>query len=172
MVRLYEYVGPDSIAARVPSSPKGNPIESLKDALQWVRSHTVDKQAIATYVIDEAGTLLLADRSSEHAFCAGGRCVQAAGEMIFAPEGDILIVVSVTNQSTGYCPEPDSWFAVQSALERIGIPGPQGFEEAYVFRRCESCGSTNIVKNEIFRCSVCDGELPTRWNFGRGKRHA
>jgi hypothetical protein len=75
-------------------------------------------------------------------------------------------VTSVTNQSTGYCPEPDSWSAVARALDRIGVPHPGQFTSEFVFRRCPRCGERNIVREGDFICAICDAELPASWNFG------
>jgi hypothetical protein len=93
MTRLYHYVGPREILSRAGRSGK--------------RIHSGDLQNPAwfTFVVDEHGSLLIADRRSEHVACACGRPVLSAGEM-FVRGGE---VVEVSNQSTGYCPEPESW---------------------------------------------------------------
>jgi hypothetical protein len=70
----------------------------------------------------------------------------------------------VTNQSTGYCPEPDSWAAVEAALAGAGIAAPDGFSQAFDFRRCPRCGSITIVKDGIFECGECSTPLPEEWN--------
>ncbi|MBF0289995.1 MAG: hypothetical protein HQM14_19435, partial [SAR324 cluster bacterium] len=57
--------------------------------------------------------LLLAPQRSEHVACAAGRDVLSAGQMAFDPE--TVSLEEVTNQSTGYCPEPESWDAVAMA---------------------------------------------------------
>jgi hypothetical protein len=75
---------------------------------------------VATFVIDLNGDLLVADRRSEHVACAGGGPVLSAGEMFFLVEEDRVEVTDVSNQSTGYCPEPSSWPGVAAALDRIG----------------------------------------------------
>lgn len=90
----------------------------------------------------------------------------SAGEMFFLVEGTRIQVAEVSNQSTGFCPEPESWPAVAAALDRIGIAHPGGFTAAVVFRRCERCGERNIVKDGWFVCGVCGADLPERWNFG------
>jgi hypothetical protein len=90
--------------------------------------------------------------------------------MILAIREDSVVAHDISNQSTGYCPEPDSWQAVLSALKRAGIGAPAHLERAYIFRRCESCGSTNIIKEGVFRCAVCEAQLPHDWNFGRTRR--
>jgi hypothetical protein len=70
-----------------------------------------------------------------------------------------------TNQSTGYCPEPESWPVVAAALDRIGVPHPSRFTQEVVFRRCPACGERNVVKNGWYWCGLCDGEPPTTWDF-------
>ena len=94
----------------------------------------------------------------------------SAGEMTFAVDRRRRSVelVYVTNQSTGYCPEPESWPAVQTVLDAAGIPHPGEFSAQLVFRRCAKCGATNIVKDGWFRCAICGAELPGEWNYGEG----
>jgi hypothetical protein len=76
-----------------------------------------------------------------------------------------LDLAEATNQSTGFCPEPESWPAVAAALDRIGIPHPGRFTQEVVFRRCPACGQRNIVKEAWFACDVCGANLPLVWNF-------
>ena len=98
-----------------------------------------------TFVVALDGVLRLAPRRSEHVALAGGQDVLAAGEMAFAAAGAGWRVAAVTNQSTGYCPDPDCWPAVAAALDRAGIPHPGGFTDRVVFRRCPDCGERNLV---------------------------
>jgi hypothetical protein len=98
--------------------------------------------------------------------CAGGTPVLSAGEISFERGPAGWEVTSVTNQSTGYCPEPSSWSAVARALDRIGAPHPGRFTSEFVFRRCPQCGERNIVRDGDFTCAICDAELPASWNFG------
>ncbi len=67
--------------------------------------------------------------------------------------------------STGYCPEPESWPAVAAALDKAGIRHPNKFTRAFLFRRCENCKQTNIVKEDNFTCAVCGTELNKEWNL-------
>ena len=83
----------------------------------------------------------------------------------FAREGDRWTVTEVTNQSTGYCPDVDSWPAVAAALERAGLGHPGEFSTAFAFRRCPDCRERNLVKDDDFHCAVCGTELPRRWNI-------
>ncbi len=91
----------------------------------------------ATFIIEDAGWLHIADQRSEHVACAGGRPVRSAGEMTFTVRRGDVRVTWVTNQSTGYCPEPDSWPAVESALARAGI---EIFGISTEFAEEASCG--------------------------------
>ncbi len=120
-----------------------------------------DPDEASTYVIDLDGRLRLAPRRSEHVALAGGRDVLAAGEITIV-DGR---VTEVSNQSTGYCPDPDCWPAVARALDRLGLAHPGGFTTAIVFRSCPDCGERNIVRDGDFICALCDAELPQRWNF-------
>ncbi len=119
----------------------------------------------ATFVVDDQCMLLVADRRSEHVACAGGRPVLSAGEMFFRLANSGVEVVEVTNQSTGFCPEPESWPAAAFALERADLPHPAGFTQAFVFRRCPVCKERNVVKDGWFFCSLCGTDLPADWNF-------
>ncbi|WP_249998389.1 hypothetical protein [Actinoplanes sp. M2I2] len=118
-----------------------------------------------TFVVTVEGRLRLAPRRTEHVAVAGGRQVLAAGEMTFARDGSGWRVAGVTNQSTGYCPDPDCWPAVGRSLDRLGIAHPGDFTEKVVFRRCPSCGERNVVRDGDFLCALCDSELPADWNF-------
>jgi hypothetical protein len=110
----------------------------------------------------------LAPRRSEHVALAGSDVVLAAGEMTFVPAGAHWGVAEVTNQSTGFCPDPDSWPAVAAALGRIGLPHPGDFTDKVVFRLCPSCGERNIVRDDDFTCALCERVLPAHWNFAAG----
>jgi hypothetical protein len=165
--RRYKYVGPDEMRkspclASLPIRSKENLIEIL-EALDFSKSEA--SEGTFTFVIDGDGFLRLAHRRSEHVICAGGEEVLSAGEMTFGWNSKELVVESVSNQSTGYCPEPESWVAVQLALERLGVDPPKGFSPEFIFRRCPRCYQTNLVKDFHFYCGVCDAELPQSWNL-------
>lgn len=154
--RHYSYVG-----------HTGTRITSHGDLRAWLKRSRADADdrgvIIATFVIAVDGTLVIAHRHFEHVKCAGAAPVLSAGEMSFADGA----VVAVSNQSTGYCPEPESWPAVAEALDRAGIEHPGCFTTPILFRRCPNptCGQRNIVKDGDFRCGVCEAELPQTWNF-------
>lgn len=165
-MRLYRYVGPDRIADRAGRQLGGVPIHSSDDVLAWIRDTAQELSAgcvIATFVVDASGTLLLADRHSEHVACAGGQSVRSAGEITFAI-GRQVTVVGVSNQSTGYCPEPESWPAVAAALLRAGLPALEEFTMRCIFRRCSECANLTLVKDAVFECYVCGTDLPADYN--------
>ena len=93
----------------------------------------------------------------------------SAGEIWIREEKEgplaTVTVGEVTNQSTGYCPEPESWPALAAALEAAGVAHPGGFTTEFVFRLCPACGQRNIVKEGVFECGVCGGKLDAEWNF-------
>src|SRR5438045_827951 len=101
MTRLHHYVGPPVLQARVAGHSAGTPVKSVADLLVWVRGTgqrpSPDGLVAATFVIDAAGNLLLADRRSEHVACAGGGPVMSAGEMFFLVEGDRVEVAEASN---------------------------------------------------------------------------
>ena len=106
---------------------------------------------------------MIADRRSEHVACAGGGPVRSAGEMTFAVDSAIE-VTAASNQSTGFCPEPESWPAVAATLRAVGFAAPAAFDPACHFRRCPSCDGVTLVKNGVFECGLCGVPLPTEYN--------
>jgi hypothetical protein len=146
-MRRYRYVGPKDLLTLVTAS-RG-------DAIDATRTGTF------TFVVTNDGVLRVAPRHAEHVVCAGGDEVLSAGE-IRVERGR---VVSISNQSTGYCPEPESWPCVAAALDRAGIAHTGGFTDVMSFRKCVDCGQRNIVKDGDFACAVCGAPLPSRWNF-------
>jgi hypothetical protein len=167
--RLYHYVGPEDIRRRAAGAPTGVVITSAADFTSWVAETKQQPNptglVAVTFVVDEQGTLLVADRRSEHVACSAGRPVLAAGEMFLGRAGAGWHVAEVSNQSTGFCPEPESWSAVAAALGRAGLPDPGRFTLAVVFRRCPPCGQRNVVRDGWFACGVCGADLPADWNF-------
>lgn len=168
--RQYSYVGSRDILELLKRPAQRACIRQPDDVLHWIKTTNPtmqpDKTIVATFIIDTDGLLWVADRHSEHIICAAGGKVLSAGEMTFDVSDKQIEVIEVTNQSTGFCPEPESWYAVENALTQIGLPHPDGFTTEYIFRRCESCGTTNIVKDIWFECGVCQAELSQDWNYG------
>ncbi|WP_405766355.1 hypothetical protein OG539_13985 [Actinacidiphila glaucinigra] len=162
----FTYVGPDDIrAAVVRPGATGRAVRSPEGLREWLDgAGPADRGEPFTYVVDPAGTLLLAPRRSEHVACAEGGPVLAAGEITFAPREDGgWEVTEVSNQSTGYCPDPAaSWPALAEALDRAGLARPRWFTQAVVFRHCPRCGERNLVKDGDFTCALCESPLPPR----------
>src|SRR5437870_865826 len=110
--RLYSYVGPPELARRA-TGPGGRIISSADDLRRWLaETAQTGEEVIATFVVDAEGRLRIADRHSEHVACAGRQPVRAAGEITFAITHKHIHAVAVSNQSIGYCPEPESWPSV------------------------------------------------------------
>lgn len=168
-LKYYKYVGPPNIKQRALRDDEYLSICNKQDLL--IRLNEIgfvlrpNTFLTTTFVIDEFGLLKISDRHSEHVACASGRKVLSAGEMTFGYATRDCFIENITNQSTGYCPEPNSWPAVQSALDQIGITYPSHFDPAFCFRLCYNCKQTNLVKDNWFVCGVCNTELPKIWNF-------
>lgn len=163
--RAYRYVGPDDLRSSVRPDTEGRRIDTAAAFRTWAAERPAAEWAEPfTFVVDLAGTLLLAPRRSEHVACAGGAPVLSAGEIAFRCEGERWAVHEISNQSTGYCPDPASWPAVATALERARLDHPGRFTHEIVFRRCPACRERNIVREDDFVCVFCDAELPATWN--------
>jgi hypothetical protein len=167
--RQYRYVGPPEIQARSRRESHCIQVTNLADLLPWSLPflHRGRKSGAftATFIIDTEERLWVADRHSEHVACANSGDVLAAGEITFERESNDILVTEVTNQSTGYCPEPSCWTVVARVLDRLEIERPEEFTGTFEFRRCGQCGTTNIIKDEVYECSVCDAPLSPQWNF-------
>src|SRR5262249_47753158 len=132
----------------------------LSDLHGWARGR---RRIVATFIVDAAGDLWLSARQTEHVVCARGRAVLAAGEIALERGDSQIEVASISNQSTGYCPEPSCWDSVALALGRVGLVAPHDFSDRFEFRRCRSCGTINILKTGDPDCA-CGAELPSAWN--------
>ncbi|MBC6457601.1 hypothetical protein [Actinomadura sp. HBU206391] len=165
--RRYRYVGPAELSDEVRPGGEAVVIGCQADLDRWLkgRGGVQDLDEPFTFVVGLDGLLRLAPRRSEHVACAGGRDVLAAGEVRFAGTAGEWSVAQVSNQSTGYCPDPDCWPAVAGALERAGLPHPGDFTDKLLFRRCPGCGERNVVKDRYFFCDLCGAMLPEHWNF-------
>lgn len=165
MARHYDYIGPEEIREAVADAPAGAIIGSPQAVDAWVRAHGALARVTVTFVIDAQGQLRIADRRSEHIACAGGGPVRAAGELTLERDGaDGWAVEDISNQSTGFCPEPSSWPAVAQALDSAGLRHPGEFTRAFEFRRCEACGELALVKDDWFVCLACEADLPRAYN--------
>lgn len=147
-MRVYAYVGPGGVVIR-----------TLADLTPFAIGEPM------TFVVGTDGLLRLADRHSEHIACARGDEVLSAGEITIVRDRDRMRVSEISNQSTGYCPEPESYVAVARALDTLGVMHPGKFTFAAIFRRCPKCGERNLVKDDWYVCGMCETELPRDWNF-------
>ena len=167
--RKYRYVGPSWITQSanhdMPRFRIGCVSELAKCLARLSGPSHPRGSVTATYIIDPQAQLWIADRHSEHYDCAAGDDVLAAGEIVFHRLAGRIAIAEITNQSTGYCPEPECWPIVAQVLDRIGIPHPQHFTSSCEFRRCDACGATNLVKDAIFECAICGTQLNRNWNF-------
>ncbi|MER6734465.1 hypothetical protein [Streptomyces puniciscabiei] len=165
-LRGYRYVGPKDLKAAVGLGDAGTVVRTAAEFAHWAATRTREELAEPfTFVVGLDGALRLAPRRSEHVACAGGEPVLSAGEIRFGEEAGRWAVREVSNQSTGYCPDTDSWPAVAEALDRAGVDRPGSFTHEVVFRRCRGCGQHNIVREDHFVCVFCDADLPGRWNI-------
>ncbi|MGW2396276.1 hypothetical protein ACWCYY_06950 [Kitasatospora sp. NPDC001664] len=168
------YVGPPELLYLLHPAAEGTAIRSPADLDAWLASRPAAELAEPfTHVVDLTGRLRLAARRSEHVVCAGGAPVLCAGEITFArrPEGS-WAVEEVTNQSTGYCPDPaTAWPPLTAALDRAGITHPPDFTHAFVFRRCPACRELNVVREGELFCALCGTPLPTEWNVSYRADH-
>ncbi|MCA9599695.1 MAG: hypothetical protein KC776_40580 [Myxococcales bacterium] len=161
MKREYEYVGPAEIGKMASA-----PIDRLQpQSADNIRDWLADGEHELTYVVDSQGRLWLSDRRTEHVACAQGARVQGAGELVLEVSAQGVAVVSVTNQSTGYCPEASCWDAVRPALVNAGLCPPTELTHSFEFRRCPQCGGINLLKLEMPECGECGSDLPAHWNF-------
>jgi hypothetical protein len=164
VVRAYRYVGSEEIARHAQEAIERLQPRSPDDIRGWAaraRSRALE----FTYVVDTAGNLWLSDRRSEHVTCARGAEVLGAGELWVDVGPRQVTIASITNQSTGYCPEPDCWPAVRDALARAGLEPPRAFTYVFRYRRCPTCRGINILKDAMPECPGCGTELPAAWNL-------
>ena len=170
--RRYSYVGPDDIKQRAKRESHCIHVTGVFDIIHWTTGFLPRGQTSggvpATFIIDTDGQLWIADRRSEHVACADGQDVLAAGEILFERVGNRVRVSEASNQSTGYCPEPACWTMLAKVLADLSIPHPLSFTPAFEFRRCDQCGATNLIKEEVFECAICSSPLCRDWNYPTG----
>lgn len=164
-MRRFRFVGPAEIGD-LPAAVDAADVTSAEALGLWLAGQGPhDRTEPFTYVITIDGNLRLGPRRREHVACARRQDVLGAGEIQFAHTATGWIVTEISNQSTGYCPDLDSWAAVAAALDRIGLGHPDGFTEPVVFRACPTCHAINIVRDGDFACGVCEDVLAREWNL-------
>ncbi|MCX4973999.1 hypothetical protein [Streptomyces sp. NBC_00620] len=163
-VKEYEYVGPPEIKESIRQSG-GFPVRTASDLQEFLASRGPEElNEPFTFIVDTSGVLRLAPRRSEHVACADGCAVWAAGEIGFHQSRNRgqWEVSTVSNQSTGYCPDTESWESVARSLDHAGINHGSGYTHPIIFRCCPSCREWNSVKDSHFFCVFCDNELPAK----------
>jgi hypothetical protein len=165
MAREYGYVGSPTARERAREAPPGAIISDRASLARWLRANADALLEGATYVVDRRGSLRLAPRRSEHVACAGEPWVLAAGEVEFGDGGASLARLS--NQSSGFCPEPETLGLVQEVFATLGLQSPGRFDPECHWRRCE-CGQVVLRKEGDDACPCCGTTLPTAWNLATG----
>lgn len=160
----YHYVGPRAVRERALSEPAGVTMTSHEQLARWLLSDPDALTEGVTFIVSLEGALVLAPRRSEHVGCARGEPVLSAGELTFGLHKGCVEARSLTNQSTGYAPEPSSFEALARALGTLGVRHPDGWTHEFIFRRCPSCSQLAIVKELVFECCVCGCDLPRARN--------
>jgi hypothetical protein len=164
--RRYRYVGPPELREGTRPAVDAVTVTSQETLAGWLASRSASEIAEPfTFVVTPDGHLRPAPRRSEHVDCAAGQDVLAAGEISFPRHGQTWTVGDVSNQSTGYCPDPDSWPAVAEALDRVGLAHPPDFTHKVIFPSCPACHERNIVHDAHFVCAICGSPLPEDWNL-------
>ena len=149
MTRSYRYVGPNEIVARVTETCGGSIVDTVEELVNSLRSmddYQNGESLTVTFVIGLDRRLRVANRRSEHVMCASGHAVLGAGEMTFLCDGKAVFVERVTNQSTGYCPEPESWQSVAHALDEIPVDRPDFFGPAFVTNLSSAATVANLSR--------------------------
>jgi hypothetical protein len=121
----YRYVGPAVLAEHARPGPGVITVTSAHVLARWLAARPAGELSEPfTFVVSLDGQLRLAPRRSEHAGCAAGQPVLAAGEVLFSRDGAGWSIIEISTQSVGYCPDPDSWPALAGTLDRLGLAHP------------------------------------------------
>jgi hypothetical protein len=163
----YKYLG---TLPEMPLHQSGFVVSGIDSLAGWMRKQDEwnGDTLTVTFVVLVDGRLAVAPRRSEHVVCAGGQDVLAAGELELRAV-PTLEVASASNQSTGYCPDPECWRPAFSALQAVGIPAPDALTFAFEFRRCEHCRAINVIKEDWLYCAECGSALPKQRNVHRAQ---
>lgn len=168
-MRRYRFIGRACFIPKKEAMPPRFHVTSPDAVVDWIERTQPepewDTSLPATFIVDQGGTMWIADRRSEHVACARLGDVLAAGEIFFEHNAGAISAARVTNQSTGYCTEPESFPAVAQSLSMVGIDCPSEYDPAFTFRYCHPCQNVCIIKDDDFTCPVCSGALPLDWNF-------
>ena len=168
-VSKYKYIGPEERRDLFADDSIGTKVKSFEDVLKWIKETDQhldhNTEVVATYVILKNRFMYIADRHSEHVACAQGQDVLSAGEITFFIDKGKVEVIEVTNLSTGYCPAPASWKAVDKALKKAKLLHPKKFTCHFEFRLCLKCETINVIKDDWYVCAMCEQELDKKRNI-------
>jgi hypothetical protein len=164
-MRTYQYVGPRNLLELANADVARCEPRNPADLLNWLSTHSLSPPVTLTFVVTVQGQLRVSPRHAEHVACARAEPVRAAGELELGLSAGLPSVLGITNQSTGYCPEPACFPEVVAALGRAGFRAPGALAHEFLFRRCPKCRGISIVKEDEFECASCGGALPETWNF-------
>lgn len=153
--QVYGYVGPADLLRHNRGPQSDVAAAGLDHTLQSLS----DEDGFLTFVVTEGGAFRVGPRRSEHVTLAEGRPVLTAGEIWLVPHDQGWRVAEVTNQSTGYCPDPSSWPALADVLDALGIEHPRWWTTEFTFRRCPACGELNVISDGWMVCRACGADL-------------
>lgn len=163
--KLYTYVGPRDLLTLSPPEDLVQ-VVSAESFYRWAQNKKVRSEGYTvTYVVLASGELRMAERQTEHVACAEGGPVRAAGEMSFEIHKREVHITSLSNLSTGFCPEPEYLEQVLALVASLQVDLSTCDVHFFEFRRCQECQSTNVIKVGDPFCVVCDAPLPEEWNF-------
>jgi hypothetical protein len=103
----------------------------VHDLEKWIIQTNREALIAVTFVVNEQGKLVVADRSCEHISCSGDHAVLSAGELFFSVSNSTVEVVDVSNQSTGCCrPGPNRHSAPRPVYPLGHLPTLPGLRRA------------------------------------------
>lgn len=151
-MRSYRYIGPPDLIPKGAFPPR-TLVDSRNTLKNWITDHAdeidIEDNIAATFIVDINYLLWIADRSSEHVECARESDVLSAGEIFSTYLNGEPAIDHITNQSTGYCPEPESYPAIKRALYTTDISYPASYEPEFIFRLCTKCEAKDSQKRTI-----------------------
>ncbi len=158
MTRTYNYVVSRRIAEQAEAPISRLAPATPDDIRSWSLAPNNGNLEL-TFVVDPRGQLWLSIDTASMSPARADSPYSLLASCVPRVTPQQVAVVSVSNQSTGYCPEPDCWPAVRDALRNAGLESPNEFTHAFDFRRCVSCSGINILKDGMPDCPSCGTEL-------------
>jgi hypothetical protein len=117
-MKRYRYLGPADLRGQV-VAVEAVAVDAFQSLDGWLAARDPGERGEPfPFVASLDGLLRLAPRRREHVTLAGVRDVLAAGQIAFVSAEASWRVVEVTNQSTGYCPDPHAWRSRRHSASR------------------------------------------------------